>query len=250
MVAETPLPVGEERNRFVRLLLEPGETIIRYGASVELEHHTEDPPVIEETDYSSLPPNVLSYLNPSRYCESDRLANFALAEFGAMERNFERVNSICDWIHKNIEYRSGTTTSLSTACDVLLQRMGVCRDFAHLGISFCRALGVPARYVSGYACELEPPDFHGFFEAYLSGRWYLFDPTRLAPTAGLVRIGVGRDAADAALRRSGDLRCSRPKLSWPKWSLMTPWHRTATRWPSAWREQLPFTARLSDMSNA
>lgn len=197
-VAETPLPVGEERNRFVRLLLEPGETTIRYGASVELDHHTEEPPVIEETDYSSLPPNVLSYLNPSRYCESDRLANFALAEFGEMERNFERVNSICDWVHKNIEYRSGTTTSLSTACDVLLQRMGVCRDFAHLGISFCRALGVPARYVSGYACELEPPDFHGFFEAYLSGRWYLFDPTRLAPTAGLVRIGVGRDAADAA----------------------------------------------------
>ena len=113
-VAETPLPVGEERNRFVRLLLEPGETTIRYGASVELDHHTEEPPVIEETDYSSLPPNVLSYLNPSRYCESDRLANFALAEFGAMERNFERVNSICDWVHKNIEYRSGTTTSLST----------------------------------------------------------------------------------------------------------------------------------------
>lgn len=195
---ETALPIGEERNRFVRLLLEPGETTIRYTARVHLEHFTEEAPGIEATDYAALPPHVLTYLNPSRYCESDRLASFALKEFGDLPPNFERVTAICDWIYAHIEYRSGTTTSLSTACDVLLQRMGVCRDFAHLGISFCRALGVPARYLSGYACELEPPDFHGFFEAYLSGRWYLFDPTRLAPTAGLVRIGVGRDAADAA----------------------------------------------------
>jgi len=195
---ETQLPIGEERNRFVRLLLNPGRTTIRYGATVELDHHTQDPPEVEETDYSALPPQVLTYLNPSRYCESDRLANFAMAEFGNMDRNFDRVSAISDWIYKHIDYRSGTTTSLSTACDVLLQRMGVCRDFAHLGVSFCRALGVPARYVSGYAHKLEPPDFHGFFEAYLSGRWYLFDPTQLAPTGGLVRIGAGRDAADTA----------------------------------------------------
>lgn len=197
-VQETPLPVGEERNRFVRLLLAPGRTEISYEARVQLDHHTEDAPGIEETDYSALPPHVMTYLNPSRYCESDRLANYAFAEFGHLPPNYQRVMAICDWIYANIEYRSGSTTSLSTACDVLLQRTGVCRDFAHLGISFCRALGVPARYVSGYACELEPPDFHGFFEAYLSGRWYLFDPTHLAPTGGLVRIGVGRDAADTA----------------------------------------------------
>lgn len=197
-VPETPLPIGEERNRFMRLLLEPGTATINYKAIVQLDHHTDEPPGIEETDYSSLPPHVLAYLNPSRYCESDRLARFALAEFGGMDRNFDRVSAICDWIYEHIEYRSGSTNPLTTACDVLLQRMGVCRDFAHLGVSFCRSLGVPARYVSGYACQLQPPDFHGFFEAYLSGRWYLFDPTRLAPTTGLVRIGVGRDAADVA----------------------------------------------------
>lgn len=195
---EAALPVGEERNRFVRLLLQPGETTISYEARVQLDHHTEEAPEVEETDYSALPPHVLTYLNPSRYCESDRLANFAFAEFGHLPPSHERVTAICDWIFDNIDYRSGTTTALSTACDVLLQRTGVCRDFAHLGISFCRALGVPARYLSGYACALEPPDFHGFFEAYLSGRWYLFDPTKLAPTGGLVRIGVGRDAADVA----------------------------------------------------
>lgn len=195
---QTALPVGEERNRFVRLKLEPGTTTIKYAASVQLDPHTEDSPEVEETDYAKLPPQVLGYLNPSRYCESDRLANFAMAEFGNMERSHERVNAICDWVHDHIAYRSGTTTSLTTACDVLLQRAGVCRDFAHLGVSFCRALGIPARYVSGYACRLEPPDFHGFFEAFMDGRWYLFDPTKLAPTGGLVRIGVGRDASDVA----------------------------------------------------
>ncbi|MCB1505867.1 MAG: transglutaminase family protein [Hyphomicrobiaceae bacterium] len=197
-VPQTHLPVGEERNRFVRLSLEPGEVDISYEARVRLEPVTEDAPSVEQTDYESLPPQVMSYLNPSRYCESDRLASYALAEFGAMEANYERVDAICDWIASHIEYRGGTTTALTTACDVLLQRTGVCRDFAHLGITFCRALGIPARYVSGYACHLDPPDFHGFFEAYLTGRWFLFDPTRLAPTSGLVRIGVGRDAADTA----------------------------------------------------
>lgn len=198
-VEQRQLPVGEEQNRFIRLALtEPGQYAIAYDASVGLDPHTDDPPDVEETDYADLPPQVMSYLNPSRYCESDRLANFAFAEFGGMERNFERVNAICDWINAHVTYRPGTTTSLTTACDVLIGRAGVCRDFAHLGVSFCRALGIPARYVSGYACLLDPPDFHGFFEAYLSGHWYLFDPTRLAPPAGLVRIGAGRDAADVA----------------------------------------------------
>lgn len=194
----TNMPVGEEHNRFVRLVLAPGQYQVDYEARVRLDPRTDDPPDVEETDYAVLPPHVMSYLNPSRYCESDRLGNFAMAEFGGMERNFDRVNSICDWINAHVAYAPGTTTALTTACDVLLQRTGVCRDFAHLGVSFCRALGIPARYVSGYACRLEPPDFHGFFEAYLSGHWYLFDPTRLAPPTGLVRIGAGRDAADVA----------------------------------------------------
>ena len=85
-----------------------------------------------------------------------------------------------------------------SACDVLVQRAGVCRDFAHVALTLCRALSIPARYVSGYAVGLAPPDFHGFFEAYLGTRWYLFDATRMAPCDGLVRIGTGRDAADAA----------------------------------------------------
>ncbi|MEO9930830.1 transglutaminase-like domain-containing protein, partial [Rhodopirellula bahusiensis] len=94
-------------------------------------------------------------------------------------------------------------------CDVLLQRAGVCRDYAHVAISLCRALGIPARYVSGYAVNLVPPDFHGFMEAYLDGRWFLFDATRLAPVGGLVRIGTGRDAADVAFATiRGEVDCT------------------------------------------
>jgi transglutaminase-like putative cysteine protease len=92
----------------------------------------------------------------------------------------------------------GSTDSSSTAVDVLVQGAGVCRDYAHLGMALCRAMGIPARYVSGYAVDLEPPDFHGFFEVYLDQRWFLFDATRMAPLDGLVRIASGRDAADAA----------------------------------------------------
>ncbi len=194
----TACQVGLAQNRFHRLSAQPGEIQIEYKATASLQPVTEDTPQIEQIDYANLPADVLTYLNPSRYCESDRLANYAFAQFGNLPANFDRINSICDWICNHLEYRGGTTNAQTTACDVLLQRQGVCRDFAHLAIAFCRALGVPARYVSGYACRLEPPDFHGFFEAYLGDRWFLFDPTRLAPPAGLVRIGTGRDAADTA----------------------------------------------------
>ena len=108
------------------------------------------------------------------------------------------MQEINDWVYEHLDYVPGSTNATTTAADVLLQRTGVCRDFAHLAISLCRGIGIPACYVSGYAVDLNPPDYHGFMEAYLGGQWYLFDPTRLASTLGLVRIGVGRDAADLA----------------------------------------------------
>lgn len=190
--------VGPTKNRFHRLVIEPCELLIEYDATVRLSPVTETPPKIEQLDYAEIPGDVLDYLNQSRYCESDKLTAYAESHFGHMPANFDRVNAICDWTYSHLKYESGTTDLFTTACDVLIQRAGVCRDFAHVAIAFCRALGVPARYVSGYACRLVPPDFHGFFEAYLEDRWYLFDPTRLAPPAGLVRIGTGRDAADTA----------------------------------------------------
>lgn len=190
--------VGTESNRSIRMQVQPGTFSLQYHARVELNPKLGSAPSLDALYYQVIPPDILPYLNPSRYCESDRLGLFASKTFGNAPMGYERVNSICDWVYRHIDYVSGSTDASSSACDVLIQRAGVCRDFAHVAISLCRALGIPARYVSGYAALLQPPDFHGFFEAYLDGRWYLFDATRLAPVSGFVRIGTGRDAADAS----------------------------------------------------
>ena len=189
---------GLEGNSLHRIVAEPGELKVAYRATVQLLPGIEHPATLEEWSSEQLPAEVLTYLNPSRYCESDILGRFAFEEFGEMQPGFGRVRAICDWVNNHLEYTSGSTTATTTASDVLLQRTGVCRDYAHLAISLCRGIGIPARYVAGYAVDLQPPDFHGFMEAYLDGQWYLFDPTKLAPVSGLVRIGVGRDAADVS----------------------------------------------------
>jgi transglutaminase-like putative cysteine protease len=190
--------VGEEGNRVVRLQAKVGDFSLQYQATVTLEPEVDDPPTIMEAEHPELPSEVLPYLNPSRYCESDRLLRLAGKEFGEIAPGYSRVAAICDWTHARLDYVAGSTDARSSACDVLVQRAGVCRDFAHVALTLCRALSIPARYVSGYAVGLNPPDFHGFFEAYLGTRWYLFDATRMVPRDGLVRIGTGRDAADAA----------------------------------------------------
>ena len=153
---------------------------------------------VKEATIAQSPADVLPYLNPSRYCESDLLGRFAFEEFGNLALGFQRVQAICDWVNQFLDYTPAATNATTTAADVLLLRTGVCRDYAHLAISLCRGVGIPARYVSGYAVDLNPPDFHGFIEAFLDGRWFLFDPSKLSQLNGLVRIGTGRDAADAA----------------------------------------------------
>lgn len=188
--------IGLPKNRVQRLHLLPCELRLHYEATVRLAPQQHSTWQLSEQPYPDLPPEVLPYLNPSRFCESDILGNFAMREFGSLPHGFSRINQICDWIQREIRYEAGSTTALTTARDVFVQRSGVCRDFAHLAISICRGLGIPARYVSGYAVNLFPQDFHGFFEAYLGQRWYLFDATRMAPVSGLVRIATGHDAAD------------------------------------------------------
>ena len=185
-------------HEIVRVTLEPGPVTIRYEALVDVRPHVPDDVPRREIPFVELPGAVLGFLHPSRYCQSDLLGRFAEQTFGALPAGFDRVTGICNWIWEHLSYVPGSTDGSSTAVDVLVGAGGVCRDYAHLGISFCRALGIPARYVSGYAVDLEPPDFHGFFEAFLDGEWYLFDATRMAPIDGLVRIATGRDAADVA----------------------------------------------------
>jgi transglutaminase-like putative cysteine protease len=138
------------------------------------------------------------YLRPSRYCPSDHLVGFAVAEFGAGPDVGSRIAAIAEWIRQRIGYVPGSSTVHDSAEDTLLTGMGTCRDFAHLGIALCRATGVPARFAAVYAPGLSPMDFHAVFEAFQDGRWCVYDATGLAPRSSLVRIATGRDAADTA----------------------------------------------------
>ncbi len=185
-------------NRFFRFDAPPGPLLVDYKADVEVYSEPVDEH-LAETPVGEVPDNVFPYLMATRYCESDLLAGTAQQLFGREAPGIGRVRKIVQWIHDTIEYRLGSTSSTSTAHEVFTQRAGVCRDFAHLGITMCRALNVPARIVVGYVWFDEPPqDFHAMFEAWLGGRWVLFDPTGMAPVDRLVRIGTGRDAKDVA----------------------------------------------------
>jgi len=198
---------GTEGNLLHRVVVDPCEMRVQYRARMEMAPVVVSAIEVGETPMAEMPPEVLIYLNPSRYCESDLLSRFAYEEFGNLYRGYSRVQAICNWVFEQLDYTPGSTTNTTTAADVLLQRTGLCRDYAHLAITLCRGVGIPARYVAGYAVNLQPPDFHGFMEAFLDGQWYLFDPTRLSLVSGLVRIGVGRDAADVSFATiNGDAR--------------------------------------------
>ncbi len=188
--------------RKVRCLLGPGQVEARYEATVDVGAGAYDPKSVGEFDFQNLPLAYLEYIAPSRYCPYDTFTEFAHKTFGAVPRGHGRVTAICDWIHGNIRYQSGSTGPWCNGADVFKSREGVCRDFAHLGISLCRALGIPARYAGVYAHGMQPQDFHAVFQVYLRGpdrgEWFSFDATRMSSVDALVRIAAGRDAADVA----------------------------------------------------
>ena len=185
-------------NRFVRLDAPKGQLSVNYHANVEL-ISTPVPLQLDEALVTAVPDDVLRYLMPSRYCESDILSRASQQLFGHLPHGLSRVRAIENWIHDSIYYMPGFSNSTTTAQEVFVQRAGVCRDFAHLGITFCRALNIPARLVVGYVYFDEPPqDFHAVFEAWLDNQWVVFDPTKMAPIDRLVRVGTGRDAKDVA----------------------------------------------------
>jgi transglutaminase-like putative cysteine protease len=187
-------------NRFVRLEVSENTTFaISYQATVDTQYQVIEQDQLEAVPVVQLDGAVIPFLFPSRYCQSDKLYRLAYSKFGDIPNSYLKVVAITDWIYENVEYLSGSTSSQTSACDTITERAGVCRDFAHLGIALCRALTIPARYFTGYAYQLNPPDFHACFEAYIGGQWLVFDATRLAPLNGLVKIATGRDAADAAV---------------------------------------------------
>ncbi|WPB56991.1 transglutaminase family protein [Xylophilus sp. GOD-11R] len=185
-------------NRFFRCDGIPGKLVVRYDARIENTRQKPDHSLVE-CSITDMPNEVLHYLLPSRFCQSDVMSRAAQHLFGRVPQGYQRVSHICDWIRENIAYQLGTSNATTSAQDVYLQRAGVCRDYAHLAITFCRALNIPARLVVGYVHFDEPPqDFHATFEAWLGGQWVMFDPTNLAPAEAVVRVGTGRDAKDTA----------------------------------------------------
>ena len=155
-----------------------------------------------------LPSDVLHYLLSSRYCEVDRLSNVALDLFGHLLPGWSRVQAVCDWVHNKVAFGYQYARPTKTALDVFTERQGVCRDYQHLAITFCRALNIPARYATGYLGDIRitlapaPMDFAAWFEVYLSGRWWTFDARNNTPRIGRVLMAVGRDASDVAITTS------------------------------------------------
>ena len=189
-------------NRTMRLRAWPGELQVAYSATVDLTHHFANPAEVPEVPVRDLPPEVMGYIYPSRYCQSDRLLKLANNEFGHFPHGYSRVQSIRDWVQAHVTFTSNSSNTNTSAVDTLIERVGICRDFAHLMIALCRALNIPARFTTGtdYGADpvLGPPDFHAYVEVYLGNRWYIFDPSGTAMPMGLVRFGTGRDAADVA----------------------------------------------------
>lgn len=189
-------------NRYARLRAQPGPLTVRYDAVVNIAHHVVSPDSVGEVPIAQLPAEALAFIYPSRYCQSDRLRQLAFSEFGGLRQGYWRVRAIQDWVQRRTRFVSGSSNATTSAIDTVIEQVGVCRDFAHLMIALCRALNIPARFVTGidYGSNpiFGPPDFHAYVEAFLGGRWYLFDPTGMVLPTGLIRLGTGRDAADVS----------------------------------------------------
>jgi transglutaminase-like putative cysteine protease len=189
-----------------RIDVPAGRSVLRYDAVAELEREA-DPvwPAAPEVAPADLPDQALAFTLPSRLCPSDDLAPAAFERFGEVAPGWSRVQAISDWVHTEVGFSYGSGTPTTTAADVLAGRKGVCRDLAHLAITFCRALRIPARYAFGYLPDIgveapyDPMDFCAWMEVFLGGAWWTFDPRNNRPRIGRVLIGHGRDALDVAM---------------------------------------------------
>jgi transglutaminase-like putative cysteine protease len=188
-------------------LVAPAGQIRLYGDGIVRDNGLPDPVAPDAIQHAveDLPPEVLVFLLGSRYCETDRLSDDAWRMFGQTPPGWARVQSICDFVHNQISFGYQHARPTKSALDAYNERLGVCRDYAHLAITFCRCLNIPARYCTGYLGDIGippvdlPMDFSGWFEAYLGGCWYTFDPRHNTPRIGRVVIAYGRDATDVPI---------------------------------------------------
>jgi transglutaminase-like putative cysteine protease len=182
-----------------RLIAPTGEFTVQTSADVmtaDIVDQAYGAPFIE---IQNLPDAVLSYLLPSRYCESDRFHQMATEITDGQQPGYNQVVAIVTWLRNNISYTPGSSDVPVSAVEVNSRQVGVCRDLAHLGIALCRSLSIPARMVVGFLHGLQPMDLHAWFEAYVGGRWYTFDATQAELKGGYVAVGYGRDAVDVAV---------------------------------------------------
>ena len=181
-----------------RVVAPQGPFSIHFSATVQTTDAIDVAPGAPYTPVEDLPDDVLHYTLPSRYCQSDQLGNLASQITEIAEPGYDQAEAIRCWIFENVRYEYGTSDASTSAVDTAKTRVGVCRDFTHLGISLCRALNIPARMVVGYLYQLDPMDLHAWFEAYVDGRWYTFDATQQQPRGNRITVAYGRDAADVA----------------------------------------------------
>lgn len=181
-----------------RVVAPQGPFSIHFSATVQTADLIDVSPGAPFTPVEDLPDDVLHYTLPSRYCQSDQLGDLAAQITEHAEPGYDQAEAIRKWIHENVKYEYGTSDASTSAVDTADKRVGVCRDFTHLGISLCRALNIPARMVVGYLHELDPMDLHAWFEAYVDGRWFTFDATQEKPRGNRITVAYGRDAADVA----------------------------------------------------
>jgi transglutaminase-like putative cysteine protease len=196
-------------NRCGRIVAPSGRLTLWDDAIVEDSGLTDEvAPYAIQHAIQDLPPEILPYLLPSRYCEVDRLSDIAWSLFGHTPEGWGRAQAICDWVHRHVRFGYEFARPTKSAYDVYEERRGVCRDFTHLALTFCRCMNIPARYVTGYLGDIgvpvspSPMDFSGWFEVYLGGRWYTLDARHNTPRIGRVVMARGRDAVDVALTTS------------------------------------------------
>jgi transglutaminase-like putative cysteine protease len=210
ILSDPSLPIDSYRDSFgnwcCRLVAPTGPTRLFADAQI---HDTGRPDLVAEnagqTRVEALPEETLVFLLGSRYCETDRLSPIAWSLFAHTPLGWARVQAICDFVHNHVTFGYAYARPTKTAWEVYQERTGVCRDYAHLAIAFCRSMNIPARYCTGYLGDVgippvdAPMDFSGWFEAYLDGSWYTFDARHNVPRVGRVLIARGRDAADVAI---------------------------------------------------
>lgn len=182
-----------------RLVAPPGTVTIHTSADVLTADMIDVAPGAPFDEPQTLPDAVLTYLLPSRYCESEQFNQMACEIVGNAAPGYDQVVAICDWIRREVRFNPASVYDHMSAGDVNQRREGVCRDLAHLGIALCRSLSIPARIVVGYLYQLTPMDLHAWFEVWVGGRWYTFDATQDAPRGGRVSLGYGHDAAHVAI---------------------------------------------------